>query len=147
MTSPFTHAPTVKYFEDNGFFGLNASDVVFFQQGWLPCFDERGAVIMQSKHEVATAPDGAGFPLVHWSIGPLVHSFMHTYIFFSSLDLRRRLSINGVYIVTYVLCHDVVLLKTTLLRERCASTHARGSQKSDSGGAELSDACNQTDEF
>ena len=77
MTSPFTHAPTVKYFEDNGFFGLNASDVVFFQQGWLPCFDERGAVIMQSKHEVATAPDGAGFP---------VHSFMDTSIFFPRLE-------------------------------------------------------------
>ena len=60
MTSPFTHAPTVKYFEDNDFFGLHSADVTFFQQGWLPCFDDDGAIIMQSKNEVATAPDGNG---------------------------------------------------------------------------------------
>ena len=86
MTSPFTHAPTVKYFEDNGFFGLNAEDVVFFQQGWLPCFDERGAVIMQSKHEVATAPDGVGSPVhsVH-----LVHSY--TRLFLPDWELVRAI--------------------------------------------------------
>ena len=60
MTSPHTHAPTVRYFEDNAYFGLDAADVTFFQQGSLPCFDDDGKIIMKSRSEVATAPDGNG---------------------------------------------------------------------------------------
>ena len=60
MTSPHTHAATEKYFHDNEFFGLDSADVMFFQQGSLPCFTPEGKIIMQSKHEMATAPDGNG---------------------------------------------------------------------------------------
>ena len=55
-----THAATEKYFQDNEFFGLDSVDVMFFQQGSLPCFTPEGKIIMQSKHEMATAPDGNG---------------------------------------------------------------------------------------
>jgi UDP-N-acetylglucosamine/UDP-N-acetylgalactosamine diphosphorylase len=34
--------------------------VTFFQQGDLPCFSEAGAILMKSRSEVATAPDGNG---------------------------------------------------------------------------------------
>ena len=60
MTSPSTHAATVRYFTESGFFGLNPTDVTFFQQGWLPCFDNHGKIIMQSRGEVATAGRGVG---------------------------------------------------------------------------------------
>ena len=60
MTSPFTHDATVAYFETHGHFGLAPSDVVFFKQGWLPCFTFDGKIIMASKSAVATAPDGNG---------------------------------------------------------------------------------------
>jgi UDP-N-acetylglucosamine/UDP-N-acetylgalactosamine diphosphorylase len=60
MTSPFTHDETVAYFESRAYFGLDPGSVTFFQQGWLPCFSETGAVVMKSRYEVATAPDGNG---------------------------------------------------------------------------------------
>ena len=60
MTSPFTHAETEAYFKANAYFGLDAASVTFFQQGDLPCFSEAGAILMKSKCEVATAPDGNG---------------------------------------------------------------------------------------
>ena len=60
MTSPFTHAETEAYFESNAYFGLDAASVTFFQQGDLPCFSEAGAILMKSRSEVATAPDGNG---------------------------------------------------------------------------------------
>ena len=60
MTSPFTHAETEAYFVANAYFGLDAASVTFFQQGDLPCFSEAGAILMKSRSEVATAPDGNG---------------------------------------------------------------------------------------
>ena len=60
MTSPFTHDATEAHFEANAYFGLNSEDVTFFQQGWLPCFTEEGKIIMRTKCDVATAPDGNG---------------------------------------------------------------------------------------
>ena len=66
MTSPFTHAVTKTYFEKNNHFGLDEAYVTFFQQGWLPCFSEgddperNGKILMKSKSEVSTAPDGNG---------------------------------------------------------------------------------------
>jgi UDP-N-acetylglucosamine/UDP-N-acetylgalactosamine diphosphorylase len=60
MTSPHTHAATVEYFREKNHFGLPESEITFFQQGTLPCFDDDGKMIMKSRHEVATAPDGNG---------------------------------------------------------------------------------------
>ena len=60
MTSPHTHAATVEYFREKNHFGLPESEIAFFQQGTLPCFDDDGKMIMKSRHEVATAPDGNG---------------------------------------------------------------------------------------
>ncbi|MEW5303686.1 MAG: hypothetical protein WDW36_006355 [Sanguina aurantia] len=60
MTSAFTHAETVRFFERHAFFGLLASQVQFFQQGFLPCLTPEGKVIMETRSRVATAPDGNG---------------------------------------------------------------------------------------
>lgn len=42
MTSPFTHQDTVSHFESHAYFGLQPSQVTFFQQGSLPCLTEQG---------------------------------------------------------------------------------------------------------
>jgi len=61
MTSPLNHAPTVEFFERHAYFGLNQDDVSFFAQGVMPSIDRAtGRVLLASKHEVATNPDGHG---------------------------------------------------------------------------------------
>eukprot|EP00246_Nothoceros_aenigmaticus_P005204 TRINITY_DN17094_c0_g1_i1.p1 TRINITY_DN17094_c0_g1~~TRINITY_DN17094_c0_g1_i1.p1 ORF type:complete len:482 (+),score=72.96 TRINITY_DN17094_c0_g1_i1:287-1732(+) len=60
MTSQFTDAATRKFFENHNYFGLQPEQVVFFQQGSLPCLSKDGRVIMESPFKVARAPDGNG---------------------------------------------------------------------------------------
>lgn len=60
MTSEHTKGPTADYFKNNSFFGLNEEDVVFFEQGTLPCFDFDGKIILDEKFHLSSAPDGNG---------------------------------------------------------------------------------------
>jgi UDP-N-acetylglucosamine/UDP-N-acetylgalactosamine diphosphorylase len=61
MTSPLNHRQTVEFFESRGYFGLDRAGVMFFPQGVMPSLDiKTGKVLLASKHEVATNPDGHG---------------------------------------------------------------------------------------
>lgn len=60
MTSGPTRGPTEAFFKKNSFFGLEAENVIFFEQGVLPCISNEGKIIMQTKSKVAVAPDGNG---------------------------------------------------------------------------------------
>ncbi|XP_006853560.2 UDP-N-acetylglucosamine diphosphorylase 1 isoform X1 [Amborella trichopoda] len=60
MTSPFTDEATRKFFESHKYFGLEADQVTFFQQGTLPCVSKDGRLIMETPFSVAKAPDGNG---------------------------------------------------------------------------------------
>ncbi|BFZ53264.1 UDP-N-acetylglucosamine pyrophosphorylase [Savitreella phatthalungensis] len=86
MTSKPTRQDTEAFFESHQFFGLKRDDVIFFDQGTLPCLsdntkDERKAahdsrtnervgtepeqpshhrLMLENKHTIATAPDGNG---------------------------------------------------------------------------------------
>ncbi|KAJ2648531.1 UDP-N-acetylglucosamine pyrophosphorylase [Coemansia sp. RSA 1250] len=60
MTSGPTSAATQKAFADAGYFGLDADDVFFFNQGVLPCFDMEGCILLEQPGRVAVAPDGNG---------------------------------------------------------------------------------------
>ncbi|XP_042407255.1 UDP-N-acetylglucosamine diphosphorylase 2-like [Zingiber officinale] len=60
MTSPFTDDATRKFFESHKYFGLEADQVKFFQQGTLPCVSTDGRFIMETPYKVAKAPDGNG---------------------------------------------------------------------------------------
>lgn len=64
MTSPINHEPTVAYFRDLGYFGLDPQRVVFFQQGVMPSFDDDGKILLAEKHRVALSPDGHGGSLL-----------------------------------------------------------------------------------
>ncbi|PON37837.1 UTP--glucose-1-phosphate uridylyltransferase family [Parasponia andersonii] len=60
MTSPFTDEATRKFFESHKFFGLEPDQVIFFQQGTIPCVSNDGRFIMETPYKVAKAPDGNG---------------------------------------------------------------------------------------
>jgi UDP-N-acetylglucosamine/UDP-N-acetylgalactosamine diphosphorylase len=60
MTSQFTHKETIDHFEALNYFNLPKEDVVFFQQGFLPCLTEQGKIIMETPSKMAKAPDGNG---------------------------------------------------------------------------------------
>lgn len=60
MTSPMNHSQTVTFFKEANFFNLRPEQVVFFEQGVLPCLDSNGRIILDSKTSCAMAPDGNG---------------------------------------------------------------------------------------
>lgn len=60
MTSDSTKEPTVQFFERNNYFGLNRDNLVFFEQGTLPCFTFDGRIILDKPMRLARAPDGNG---------------------------------------------------------------------------------------
>ncbi|CBI27203.3 hypothetical protein VitviT2T_000117 [Vitis vinifera] len=60
MTSPFTDDVTRKFFESHKYFGLEADQITFFQQGTIPCISKDGRFIMETPYKVAKAPDGNG---------------------------------------------------------------------------------------
>ena len=58
MTSPINHEETITFFKENEYFGLRENDVLFFQQGMLPCMTNGGKIILEKADQVAMAPDG-----------------------------------------------------------------------------------------
>lgn len=60
MTSPLNHEETVSFFRENAFFGLDQSQVSFFQQGTLPLLDKNGGLFLETQDSLAEGPDGNG---------------------------------------------------------------------------------------
>ena len=60
MTSPINDRATREFFCLNEYFGLHKDDVVFFEQSMLPCLDNEGKIILETKDKVSMAPNGNG---------------------------------------------------------------------------------------
>lgn len=73
MTSPLNHEATEAFFKEHSYFGLSPSDVTLFPQGVMPSFDLRtGKILLASKAEIATNPDGHGGSLrALWESGAI----------------------------------------------------------------------------
>lgn len=64
MTSPGNDAETKAYFQEQNYFGLPPTDVVFFTQGQMPAFSPDGKILLDQKNRVALSPDGHGGTLL-----------------------------------------------------------------------------------
>ncbi len=61
MTSDGTHDDTVAYFEQHDCFGLDRSNLFFFQQGYAPSLDSQtGKLLLSEKGVLSMSPDGHG---------------------------------------------------------------------------------------
>ena len=94
MTSDQTDEITKQHFEQNQFFGLKKTNVMFFKQRSLPCFDLDDKIILKNRYEIATSPNGNG---------GLYHALVEHKIF---EDFERR----GIEYL-HVYCVDNVLIK------------------------------------
>jgi UDP-N-acetylglucosamine/UDP-N-acetylgalactosamine diphosphorylase len=64
MTSPANHQPTVDFFKENDYFGLDPKNVTHFPQAMMPAIglsgEQRGKVLLADKHSLALSPNGHG---------------------------------------------------------------------------------------
>ena len=60
MTSKENNQDTVKFFEDNNYFGYDKNYITFFQQGKLPMVDESGKILINENGVIKEASDGHG---------------------------------------------------------------------------------------
>lgn len=60
MTSGPTRGPTEEFFKENRWFGLRQENVVFFEQGVLPCLTNEGKIILDGKAKVRSPSELPG---------------------------------------------------------------------------------------
>ncbi|KAK6201265.1 UDP-N-acetylglucosamine pyrophosphorylase [Scheffersomyces amazonensis] len=61
MTSEPTRKPTEEFFASHNYFGLDPNQIMFFNQGTLPCFNLDGSqILLESKNKITESPDGNG---------------------------------------------------------------------------------------
>lgn len=56
MTSDKTQVETSDFFQRHNYFGLDPKNIVFFEQGMLPCMTFDGHIILEEPHHIAFAP-------------------------------------------------------------------------------------------
>ena len=59
MTSS-TFDDTLKFFEDNSYWGLDSKNVILFKQNQIPCLLDNGTMLLSKTNGIARSPDGNG---------------------------------------------------------------------------------------
>lgn len=65
MTSKDNDAETRAFFQQHQFFGLNSSQISFFNQGSLPFLEAKGHLFLQTPWQIAEGANGNGESLLH----------------------------------------------------------------------------------
>ncbi len=60
MTSEKNHDATVRFFEEQNYFGYRKDRVAFFKQDMAPACDYNGKAYLEAKHRISTSPNGNG---------------------------------------------------------------------------------------
>ncbi|XP_022687957.1 UDP-N-acetylhexosamine pyrophosphorylase-like isoform X5 [Varroa jacobsoni] len=60
MTSEHTRNPTLEFFANHDFFGLNQDNFIVFEQNMMPSFTFDGKIILEKTYRLALSPDGNG---------------------------------------------------------------------------------------
>lgn len=60
MTSSENHEATIRFFEENNFFGYSRNDIIFFMQDNLPIIDINGKLILEEIYKIKVASNGNG---------------------------------------------------------------------------------------
>ena len=60
MTSDENNEETVKFFDENNYFGYPKTEVYFFRQGKLPMIDQKGKILLNEEGMIKQAADGHG---------------------------------------------------------------------------------------
>lgn len=60
MTSEATHDTTKAFWKRHNYWGLPECDLIFFEQGMLPCLTPEGKLMLSRPGELAMAPNGNG---------------------------------------------------------------------------------------
>ncbi|GFY72990.1 UDP-N-acetylhexosamine pyrophosphorylase [Trichonephila inaurata madagascariensis] len=60
MTSEHTMEPTIEFFANHNYFGLQKENLVVFEQYMLPCLTQEGKIILETPWRISKAPDGNG---------------------------------------------------------------------------------------
>ena len=60
LVSPHNHRATRHYFEKNGLFGLEESQLHYVEQGMLPAIDRDGRLLLAERGKILLSPDGHG---------------------------------------------------------------------------------------
>ena len=89
MTSESNDAITRDFFHTHRFFGFEPRDVCFFTQRMLPVVDLQGNLLMDSKWNVVTSPNGHGGAIIALKEKEVFHDMQRRgikHIFYHQVD-------------------------------------------------------------
>ena len=116
MTSEQTREKTEQYFAENNYFGLDAKNVVFFEQSTMPCTDFSGRIMLETRCSIAKAPGNKYLSL----------SKQHTSLLWLSTELNvnpaSSVDLNMTHL-KYVPWHHNVLVNTELNEDIVSHFH------------------------
>lgn len=117
MTSASNNEATVKFFEDNNYFGYPKDRIHFYIQDVAPTCDYNGKVFLDDKHRVSLAPNGNG----GW-YSSLVNSGLARIM---ERDNVEWLNVYSVDNVLQRICDPVFIGATILKGSRCGAKVVR----------------------